>query len=650
MSLHYWRSQYCKLPVRLLFIVGCLLAVEAYAEEYPGILESLETILNSHKDQVAKLETEVSKNQKTLGAMKELQEVKIDPILMRSILFYSDWKYLQLTTKNPCNFQGLLTNDLLKSYRGVLQNIAISYRLKSKTNKEQQSALTERDDFVAYSFKNECFSLKQIETLFHEENISNTMKNVHFNAPKNKNDCLQDFQSWMSNPYLPFLCKFPELATLAKNAEAELLNADDTDFAKIKRLKAQVRESANLTDKIPYFQRTFIKNLCSNLDNIESFCSIYLTDNIWSKVINGEEPKFKMTHLCSLALNKAADSKNLGMCQTKFLKDQNFCTQLGVNDYPALSPRPNCLMISEALNMSNLISDYHDCPALVSNEGITNMSRIIMHLENKSSIPSPSFCAFDTSYTFAKMQLEFGNDDAWPLKICYWDKFENAKVCKEYVPGENPDVAISETNVLGTVLYRMYGAPTKTQCRFIEKRKYRPALLEYKNGCFIVYDGTNCSTSTCSKEIIYNQNVVKDIEYVGSPLFEYFPSTFANSKFAASEVLVETYKITQKRIGNFTELKTFFTQKKKNIVHGIGCIEDIYPFFFKKSAMNECRPVPFIIDGVAGEGRAAVLSIRTAIDDVHMPRIIPWNYVFSAVATYAALHPNHLWSLYAIRP
>lgn len=637
--------------IRLIFLAtSCLITIEAYAEEYPGILESLEIILNSHKEQVAKLETEVSKNPKNLGTLKDVQEVKIDPILMRSILFYSDWKYLQLTTKNQCNLQSLLSNDLLKSYRGVLQKVAISYRLKGKSNQAQQSALTEISDFVDFFFKTECFSLKQIQTLFKEENLANTMKNVHFTAPKNKADCLQDFQNWMMNPYLPFLCKFPELATLAKNAETELLKIDDTDFLKIKRLKSLARESTTLTEKIPYFQRTFIKNLCSNLDNTESFCSIYLSDNIWSKVINGEEPKYKMVPLCSQALNKTADAKNLGMCQTKFLKDPNYCTQLGINDYPALSPRPNCLMISEALNMSNLFTDYKDCPALISNEAITNMSRIIMHLENKSTIPSASSCAFDTSYTFAKMQIEFGNEDAWPLKICYWDKFESAQVCKEYVPGENDSVLISETNVLANVLYRMYGAPAKMQCRFIEKRKYKPALLEYKNGCFIVFDGTNCSTSSCSKEIIYNQNVIKDIQYAGSPLFEYFPSSFANSKFAASEVLNETYKIAQKRIGNFTELKTFLTQKKKNIVHGLGCIEDIYPHFFRKKSMNECRPIPFIIDGVSGEGRAAVLSIRTAIDDIHMPRIVPWNYVFSSIATYAALHPNHLWSLYAITP
>ena len=636
--------------MRLFSVIIGWIAFSVCAEEYPGILESLEIILNSHKEQIAKLETEVSKNPKNLSTMKDVQEVRIDPILMRSILFYSDWKYLQLTTKNQCNFPSLLSNDLLKSYRGVLQKVAISYHLKGKSSSEQLSALTDISDFLAHSFKNECFSLKQIETLFMEENIANTMKNVHFTSPKNKADCILDFQNWMSNPYLPFLCKFPELSTLAKNAESELINADEADFLKIKRLKTIIRESANINEKIPYFQRTFIKNLCSNLDNIESFCSIYLTDNIWSKVINGEEPKYKMTHLCSLALNKTADTKNLGMCQTKFLKDQNYCTQLGVNNYPALSPRPNCLMISDALNMSNLFTDYKDCPALISNEAITNMSRIIMHLENRSSIPTPSSCAFETSYTFAKMQIEFGNEEAWPLKICYWDKFESAQVCKEYVPGENEQVAISETNVLAVVLYRMYGAPAKMKCHFIEKRSYKPALLEFKNGCFIVYDGTNCSTSSCSKEIIYNQTVIKDIQYNGSPLFEYFPSSFANSKFAASEVLKETYKVTQKRIGNFTELKTFFAQKKKNIVHGLGCIENIYPHFFKQNAMNECRPIPFIIDGVYGEGRMAVLSIRTAIDDVHMPRIVPWNYVFSSIATYAAPHPNQLWSLYAITP
>ena len=145
------------------------------------------------------------------------------------------------------------------------------------------------------------------------------------------------------------------------------------------------------------------------------------------------------------------------MCQTKFLKTKLLYTTVSI--IIRHSPRPNCHMISDALNMSNLFTDYKDCPALNFKWGVTNMSHIIMHLENRSSIQHRLRVLWNFLH-LCKMQIEFGNEEAWH-KICYWDKFESAQVCKEYVPGENEQVAISETNVLAVVLYRMYGAPAK---------------------------------------------------------------------------------------------------------------------------------------------------------------------------------------------
>ena len=55
------------------------------------------------------------------------------------------------------------------------------------------------------------------------------------------------------------------------------------------------------------------------------------------------------------------------------------------------------------------------------------------------------------------------------------------------------------------------------------------------------------------------QKCYRDIQYIGSP-FWILPSSFANSKFAASEVLKETYKVTQE-VEILLNLKLFLKKK-----------------------------------------------------------------------------------------
>jgi hypothetical protein len=85
------------------------------------------------------------------------------------------------------------------------------------------------------------------------------------------------------------------------------------------------------------------------------------------------------------------------------------------------------------------------------------------------------------------------------------------------------------------------------------------------------------------------------------------------------------------------------------IVHGIGCIEDLVPEQFQRTAINQCHPLPFIIDGHTQKNDETWLVARLAIDDIHTPRFIMWPNIFNAVSAYRELHPLNTWTLYGIR-
>ena len=64
--------------------------------------------------------------------------------------------------------------------------------------------------------------------------------------------------------------------------------------------------------------------------------------------------------------------------------------------------------------------------------------------------------------------------------------------------------------------------------------------------------------------------------------------------------------------------------------------------------MNQCRPIPFIIDGIIEKKFNYFLSVRTAIDDLHSPRLVNWSFIYNALKSYEGVHSINSWTLYGI--
>ena len=360
-------------------------------------------------------------------------------------------------------------------------------------------------------------------------------------------------------------------------------------------------------------------------------------------------PLYYLKFKCQNVLGKKkVNTADLKKCAKKFFENPEYCLTKGNKDFLSYFPLQTCDKLSETLNISRIKSDYHDCPGNIDNGGITNIHRIIMHLDSKKLPSTPNTCTNEANNSLAEMIIKFKDISLWPLKVCFRDPILETEVCRPYVPGNNSTSKISEGKVVAGILARAKGAPDKMRCKIVSTKQYNPARLSYQVGCFIVFPHNKCTTLSCPKKIYWNRKEISGIKYKGSSSFKYFPTSIKESSTSTSYILETLYKIRKKELRNLTAIYDFFNNKKNGIIHGVGCIEDMIPHLYRTAAFNECKPVPFIIDGYKRKNKSTFFSLRLAIDDVHTPRLINWNNVFNAVTSFKRIHPMDLWALYGI--
>ncbi len=114
-------------------------------------------------------------------------------------------------------------------------------------------------------------------------------------------------------------------------------------------------------------------------------------------------------------------------------------------------------------------------------------------------------------------------------------------------------------------------------------------------------------------------------------------------------MLREVKKLQSRPIKNLTDLTFYLDKINGSIIHGVGCAEDLLPEYFSRFTLNACRPLPFIIDGHVMKNKTTFLVFRSAIEDIHTPRLISWANVFSAVSAYQQLQPLNIWTLNGLK-
>jgi hypothetical protein len=623
----FLQNQFYKIIGFIVLVIGLGSSpTKALAQENPGIVESLERLLDVHRKQYDQNKSKIQSNFKALLDITDLKDVKIDPQFMRSIIFHSDDKFLRLAQKDECKFLSALESNLLKTAEGDTVNILVTF--KNKENAIESAAIP-KNDFFDQIYKKKCLNNREFSTLFNETNFQKTIEGIKFPVPKNSNECESIHKEWLDNSYTPYLCRIQQIIKKSKNQK-------QIDLYK---------------QKIPTLQKTYLDNLCNNITSPAHFCENYLKSDVWSKVVNGEVPAYKLSYKCQNLLGKIEDLtiKDLKNCAAKLTSEPSVCETKGNKNFLSDFPLQNCDIISDALNKSKLITNYHDCPGSVDNEAITNIHRLVNHFSPRKIITNKETCGGEANYTFARLNFDIKHEDGWPLKVCYMDHIKEKEECVAYIPGSRNDEPLSEDQVIAKILYQQKGAPAKTKCRIVDSKTYSPLRSEFKFGCFIVYDFETCTTLSCNKRVIWEEKPLTDIKFTGRPIFDYFPTAFSNERYSFVNMINEVKGTQGRTVKNLTDLKFYLDKISNGLVHGVGCVEDLLPEEFQRTVMNQCHPMPFIVDGYLVKHGETWLVLRAAIDDIHSPRLVLWQNIFNSVSAHSELHPLNTWTLYGIK-
>lgn len=231
-------------------------------------------------------------------------------------------------------------------------------------------------------------------------------------------------------------------------------------------------------------------------------------------------------------------------------------------------------------------------------------------------------------------------------QISFIENGETELTCLRYIPGEDLTQPYSESNIIQKAVSRMYPGGSNEKCKISNKKDYKPLMLKFQVGCHVIKD-SSCD-GNCQPSVIINGKKVGMIRYRGS--FEQnilFLST-EDKGMTTDKVLEQSLEYFPTKLMSLSNLK-FHLDLKNAIAYGTGCMEDLAPRFSSRKSINQCTPLPFIIDGYKTKNFRDYLTVRTALDEVGSPRFIIWNKIFNSLKMFQSIHPRKEWMLYGIK-
>lgn len=602
--------------------------------EYPGMIQTLEKLIQVDNTKFTKKNELLLKNSSAQTDYSTVTGLDLDPDYLNSVILHSDPGYVKLASTNKCRFYDTIINDLLKNAEGNLKTVFITYVNK---NQQRDSAVILKKDFINKVVSLECPETPKLIEEFQIKNLDQTIRKTNFDAPTGKDQCHNSYLDWLNNSRTPYYCKLHEFMK-----EARENSGDPKDLVQRKAI------AAILEKKLDVSQRDYLENLCQNLDNEELFCEDFLNVSFWSKVASGTQNRIYAEDICQKVMGSPTLSEiQLKQCISKIRKENDLCLYPGGRNQ-GLVPAPQCDTLAMALNFSSLRADYKDCPAGSDQHAVTNMSRILLNISKDKIQPYAGSCSVISTGVTYEFNKRFNNDENWKLEACFDDAMSEKEVCYKTFFGTYGSAPESYPTVVAQILRRTRGADESLKCEMIDSEDYNPLLLQYKTGCYIIYERNKCYTSQCKHRVLYNDRSIDLIRIKNRVTLDYFPLNVINERYSQQYMLTHDYRRTGKSLNNISSIVTFFKKSKNGIIHGVGCAEDLLPSFFKTQAFNQCTPMPFIIDGIITENDKTVFVTRSAVDTLQAPRLVSWSLIYSAVKSYQRSHPLRLWTLYGL--
>ncbi len=634
----------------LSWILSFFFAVAVIAQEktqYPGLIESLELLIKSDQNKQDNANQLTSQNPKLFSEVKEVQgKIKINPDFLASLILHTPSQYWELIQQKPCHFYSLLDTKLLRNSNGPVRNINALLEVSKNPVRWEPIQLTIQD-FLSLALLKQCQELLTLREKFFPTALQQTLKSINPTFPKNKSECSSQWKSWIQDPRTPYLC---HIAQKDLKREKRLSQAKQASSPLEKKLL--LRSSASEDSNLNPVQYRYFVNFCKNLNNQENFCKSFGESSYWSLAIQEKEKKPALISRCQeLLQSDKLTTDDFQECSRRLEEEPDHCYLSHLSSLPSLAPKQSCSHLGLALRHSRLKGSYADCPALIQNEGIVNLMRVYRHFIPSSNSTYPFSCATEATNLFANFNLQLDNNLAWDHQICFQNKALRQEECYPTLLNNHPQSPYSESRVLTKVIAKVLKKGADFNCTLKEKSEFKPFLLDFKRGCFILYDKNKCTATRCPKQVINDGQKFEDFVYKGNSLFEYQALSLKTQQRSLSFLIGKKIGRSEKRISHFSDLKLALENSEMSLIHGIGCAEDLLPAHFISSMLNQCSPLPFIIAGLIEQKQENLpirnLVIYTALDDSLSPRLINWQYVFSAIKNYQNVQPLNSWSLYA---
>lgn len=638
-----WHQSLANLLNKTLLAGALGLSLSSYAQS--GFYTDFQTLIEIQKTNFSQKFERYAAEPSKLEDIKDPLKAELDPDFLSSIIFNTPGRYAGLGGADKCGLYDLVLSNLAQGPNGDIEIFLVRY--ENNEGKIVTTAASRKDFFEKIAFK-QCPQVERFQKYFGLKNLPTTLKNLSLLPPSGQAECEESHSKMRLDPKTPYLCYLSEEIQGISHLENQIRKTSGGQYRKLRSLRSKLKAAKQYEKLVSPAAQSYLVSLCENIDSKTAFCEGFFKSNFWTRVVQGEKSKHYMESSCQQLKGKnQLNKRDYESCAAQFANEPDLCSELG-NLKGDLTPKPGCDELSANLNLSRLKADYEDCPAKVGNAGIVNITRLIAHFSGKAP-PKSDFCHASITAMFAEFDLETSEGRAWDVRLCYDDKINQREVCLPAVYGNVKDSDLSMSSVVEKILRKTKGLGADQSCRLTSKKGYRPELLEFKSGCFVIVDFENCYGTSCEYEVLLNQKKITHIRKKSGTQFDYFPKDFATENFAISEQFVKKYKLKSSRVLNVSTLKRVLNENKEAVIHGIGCAEDLLPGHFSKKRFNECRPLPFIIDGYKENDGLYSVIIRTAYDSLHAPRLVPWTNLFSALKDYQRIHPLNVWGLYALR-
>jgi hypothetical protein len=620
-----------------ILIIPLLFPTLLQAQQTPGLIESLNSLTNVIQKDKTKILNDLKKKERN---RINAQDYALADLFLKEVLTYTPTRFLVLAKKDECSLYDLYLAGLLRDSKGVIEEVLVQ---NIKTKKYEHVS---KKAFIEYFLSSKCPKSTKLEQYFNWPAIKETAKTISFTSPTVVNQCIELHDQYLNDVRMPHLCGLDYNIRSILGLKREIDRTPKRNFEKIKQLQLKVLKYSKMKSLFKPSALQYLNQLCDYLDSPMNFCSQFFSQNYWMKIINKEKDPTPLKLQCKGILNKKKMTENrLKKCASIMEREPDICS-FNSNSAQSLAPWPNCNDLSTALNHSRLYNMYEDCPGKVGNEGIISLSRIISH-KNRSMPIGKKSCSTAHAANFVNFNIPASETRNWKNLACFQNKIQGREECYPTLFSNSTNSRYSLESTIAKILTKTRGTKPSLKCEVILEKDYKPTLLKYKAGCFVISQ-ESCNEVRCNPKIILDQVEMKHIYFKSGIRLDYDAGRVQEEKHAQINLIRESSIWKNKRILNLTLLQNFFKEHTKALAHGVGCAHELLPEFFRYKRLGTCQPLSFVISGLMTEDGLTSVIIHTGADNIQAPRILSWSRIVNALSTYQQFHPLNQWSLYGV--